>query len=396
MAWGQLVELEQASPLRVEPPCPVVLRCGGCPWQMVSLDAQRATKLAELQTRLGPLAERTTWHPWLPSTRSTGYRTRALMMARRVKGRLLLGFFAAGTDDLVAVDACAVQHPKVERALRDVREVLDRAGLTTWRDAQRPGQLRAVLYRLDPREDTGLLTLVVTHDAGLGPVAEQLLTIPSISGVFANIQTAAGGAVLGPETRHLAGDQRQTVQLGGTALEVGATAFLQTRHDAAEAIVALLTATLPDKIKHLVDLYAGVGVFGLALRERCAKVTLVERDGAATDDAGHNVTRLDASHVTVIREPAETFAPQLAKLKADVVLLDPPRAGCAPAVLDALATLPKKALLVYVSCNGASLARDCAILAQQGWQLTDVTPVDMFPHTPHAEWVARLTRSTPK
>ncbi len=393
MAWGKIERLDEASPDRVEPPCPVVLRCGGCPWQMVTLAAQQRTKQAELQERLGALAADALWQPWQPHARATGYRTRALMMTRRVHGRLLLGFFAAGTDDLVAVDQCVVQHPKVERVLHEVREILDHSGITTWRDAQRPGQLRAVLYRLDSRQNDGLLTLVVSHEAGLAPIAEQLLAVPGIAGVFANLQQAAGGAVLGAETRHLVGATVQTVQLGGTTFELGATAFLQTRHDAAEAILQTLQGFLPEHVGHLVDLYAGIGVFGLALRARAAQVTLVERDGAAVADARRNVARLAADNVTVVGEAAEAFAGKLAALQADAIVLDPPRAGCAPAVLEALAAPGATTHLVYVSCNGTSLARDIALLAAAGWQLTHVAPIDMFPHTPHAEWVARLERA---
>ncbi len=392
MAWGKIERLDEPSHDRIEPPCPVVLRCGGCPWQMVTLDAQQRTKQAELQERLGALTANATWHPWQPHQRATGYRTRALMMTRRVHGRLLLGFFAAGTDDLVAVDQCIVQHPKVERVLHDVREVLDHSGITTWRDAQRPGQLRAVLFRLDPRQNDGILTLVVTHDAGLAPIAAQLMEIPGISGVFANIQQAAGGAVLGLETRHLVGATTQTVQLANTTLELGATAFLQTRHDAAEAIVSTLQKFLPEHVAHLVDLYAGIGVFGLALRERAERVTLVERDGSAVADAQANIARLGVKNLTVVGESAETFAPKLAAVKADAIVLDPPRAGCTPTILDALAAASTCTHLVYVSCNGTSLARDLAVLAAQGWQITDVAPVDMFPHTPHAEWIVRLVR----
>jgi 23S rRNA (uracil1939-C5)-methyltransferase len=392
MAWGKIERVDVAAVDRVDAPCPVVLRCGGCPWQMVELSAQYRIKQADLQERLGPLAAQTVWREWQPHARATGYRTRALMMTRRVHGRLLLGFFAAGTDDLVAVDQCIVQHPKVERVLHQVREVLDQSGITTWRDAQRPGQLRAVLFRLDPRQQDGLLTLVVSHEVGLPSIAAQLLEIPGVSGVFANIQPAAGGAVLGAETRHLVGATMQTVQLAQTQLQIGATAFLQTRHDAAEAIVRTLQGYLPGKIAHLVDLYAGVGVFGLALRDRCERVTLVERDPAAVADAEANLASLDAPHVKAVRESAEEFAPQLAALHPDAIVLDPPRAGCAPVVLAALADVPASTHLVYVSCNGVSLARDLAVLATQGWQVNEIAPIDMFPHTPHAEWVVHLTR----
>lgn len=391
-AWGTIERLDVPSPDRRQAPCPVVLRCGGCPWQMVDLAAQQRIRQEDLSARLGPLAAATVWHPWAPRPRATGYRTRALMMARRVRGRLLTGFFAAGSDDLVAVEACAVQNPTVDRVLRDAGGVLDRAGVTTWRDATRPGQLRALLFRLDPRQEGGLLTLIVTHDLGLQTVAGALLAIPGVTGVHANLQLAAGGAVLGAETRHILGAERQTVQIHDTVLEVGPTAFLQTRHDAAEAVVARLHAWLPAGVDHLVDLYAGVGVLGLTLRHRAKRVTLVERDPAAVADAAHNVQRLAAAHVAVVGAAAEVFCAELATLQPDAVVLDPPRAGCAPAVLAALAALPATTRLFYVSCHAASLARDLHVLAAADWQVAELAPIDMFPHTPHAEWVVGLRK----
>lgn len=390
--WGDLVEVLTPSPDRVDAPCEVVLKCGGCPLQMVNLTAQRLIKRTELEQKLGKLNENLLWQTWQPNTRTTGYRTRALMMTRRRRGRLETGFFAPGTDNLVPTETCVVQHPQVEQVLGRARELLDRAGVTTWRDADRPGQLRALLFRLDPAQRSGLLTLVVTTDSGLQPIADHLRDIPGVAGVFANIHTAPGGAVLGPETRHLAGATHQMVEIGNTPLLLGPTAFLQTRHDAAEAIVATLQRLLPEKMEHLLDLYAGIGVFGLTLRARCKKVTLVERDPAGALDASRNIERLRATHVHVREEAAETAVLALTELQPDAVVLDPPRAGCSVDVLNAIAQSPSLRCIIYVSCNATSLARDLHRLADLGWKPAEIVPIDMFPHTLHAEWVVRLDK----
>lgn len=388
--WGDLVEVTTPSPDRVDAPCPVVLRCGGCPWQMVSIDAQRVARMDELLEALGTISKSAVIHDWRPDPRQTGYRTRALMMTRRMKNRMEIGFFAPGTDAIVPVDACAVQHPLVNDVLRQARDVLDRAGLTTWRDAHRPGQLRALLFRVDPSEKTGLLTLVVTSEVGLESVTEALLAIDGVSGVFANLQTADGGAVLGKETRHLAGATHQSVRVGETVLSVGPTAFLQTRHEAGEAILNVLGEFLPTKMAHLLDLYAGVGVFGLALRSRAKRVTLVERDAAGVADAQYNVKLLKSKHVHVVQAAVEALAATLPELAPDAVILDPPRAGCAPEVIAAIGRLPAETHVVYVSCNAQSLARDLRKLAELGWLPREIVPIDMFVHTSHAEWVVKL------
>jgi 23S rRNA (uracil1939-C5)-methyltransferase len=198
---------------------------------------------------------------------------------------------------------------------------------------------------------------------------------------------------MGPTTVHMAGEQRQTVRWGAMELAVGPTAFLQTRHDMAQHMVTTAASLLPQHMTRLVDLYAGVGLFGLALRDRADAVTLVERDVAGIEDARWNIERLQAGHVTAVQADVLDFAPQLAELQPDAVVLDPPRAGCAPAVADAVAALPGEPVLVYVSCHPPALARDVKRLQEGGFRVTDVVPLDMFPHTAHVEVMVRLARA---
>jgi 23S rRNA (uracil1939-C5)-methyltransferase len=396
-AWGRIVALTVPSPQRVAPPCRVVDRCGGCPWQHASLELQRAERLRDLHAQLDPWLAEARWQPWLGAPLEVGYRTRALWMARRPaqrgetrrQGRLVLGLYAPHSNQLVPIDDCVVQHPTVSRVLAGVREVLDRSGVDCWRDASRPGQLRAVAFRCDPSLDQGLLTLVVSHTGGLDRLASELMSVPGVAGVAANVNTAEGGAVLGPTTVVLAGAARLPMRWGDLDLQVGATAFVQTRHDVAAQMLAVAADWLPVACVHLVDLYAGVGQLGLALRHRARQLTLVERDPAAVADARWNIEHLQVSHATVVAADAAAFAPHLAP-EADAILLDPPRAGCAPAVLDVLAS--RQGTLVYVSCHPQALARDLPRLVDAGWRPTDVQPLDMFPHTPHVEVMVRLQR----
>ena len=394
-AWGSLELLEHPSPDRVEAPCPVVLRCGGCPWQTASLQAQRAARLAAIQGLLGDLAADARWHLWPGTAATTGYRTRALMMARKNRRLgLELGFFAPGSHDLVPATGCVVQHPLVTQVLTAARDVLEASHITVWNDETATGLLRAVLYRVDPDLGEGLLTLVVSRHARQEQLAAELLEIPGVSGVFVNTNAAPGGAVLGPETLHVGGERTQRVRYGSLDLEVGPTAFLQTRHDMTATLIDVVGGFLPARMAHLLDLYAGVGVLGLSLRERADRLTLVERDAEAVLDARVNLANLGVTAGRVVAADAAIFAGDLAGLDPppDAVVLDPPRAGCAPAVLDAVAALPGNPALVYVSCGPASLARDLKRLREAGFQVTDVALLDMFVHTPHVEVVVALRR----
>ena len=388
--WGRLAAIEQPSPERVEAPCPVVLACGGCPWQMASLALQRRTREAAIRLQLGDLADLAQWHLWPGQAHTTGYRTRALMMVRKVAGELTLGFFAPGSHDMVPAPDCVVQHPGVTAALTGVLEVLRAQGMTAWSEHGRPGLLRAVLFRLDPDTNTGLLTLVVGRRARLEELAQDLLVVPEVAGVFCNVQALSGGAVLGPETEWLAGDKRQSLRWGDLTLRVGPTAFVQTRHDMAETLLSCVAGLLPARMGHLCDLYAGIGMFGLALAKRCEAVTLVERDAAAVVDAQRNA----GPNVTVVEADAAEFVKNISNMTplVDAVVLDPPRSGCAQGVLEGLLALPGQPVVVYVSCGPQSLARDLKVLTAGGFRITDVTLLDMFVHTPHVEVVVRLSR----
>lgn len=390
--WVTPEVLHTPSPDRVTPPCPVVDRCGGCPWQMVSLPAQRAARRALLLDALGdlPVAE---VRPTITFDATVAYRTRALMMARRVKRRLELGFFTPRTDELVAVDACAVQHPTLNAALERARALLDGSGVTTWRSAARAGTLRAIAGRLDPDRDTVLLTLIVSRDdPHLDDLARALVADPRIAGVAACVNPASGGQVSRGAVRHLAGAERLHLRIGGVDAACGPMSFVQTHHAAAGALVRLARELAPPKVGHLVDLYAGIGVFGLALADRAERITLVEESPHAIGDARAALARGSAAAVTLVEgDAAVTAAQVLDGAPGTCVILDPPRAGVAAPVLAAIARAQPDTV-IYVSCHPTSFARDARELVAAGYACDVIVPVEMFPHTPHLEVLARFSR----
>ena len=395
--WARLQTLTTPSPHRVEAPCPVMDRCGGCPWQAVSRQMQQEAKLESLTSALGHLLEGATMKPWLSTGRDIHYRTRALMMTRHVGGRLRFGFYAPRTNEIVGAEHCHAQDTRLNEVLEEARRHLERQGIGTWRGKDRPGLLKAILYRLDMRHHEGLLTLVVSRqDNRLLSLSQQLMELEGINGVFCNIQGDDGGPVLGKETHLLAGQSRQKIQFNTLQLEVGPISFLQTHHALAERMIDVVRSAIPDDANALLDLYSGIGVFGLSMADRMRRVTLIESNPKACDDAEHNIKRLKLNHIQILRSKTEEGLTQLRTEENtfDAVILDPPRSGCAPSVLDQLCTITGVKTIVYVSCNPKSLARDLDhILTHGPFTLHEVTPVDMFVHTPHIETIAVLKRS---
>ena len=409
-SWGRVHRVIDASEDRVEARCEVVDRCGGCPWQAMSADAQRRERLATLlgelraglrsELKAAPSApEAATIHPWITGPGPYGYRTRSAMLARHIGGKLRLGFNAPKTNQLVAAEGCVVQHPRINEVLARVQTYLAEAGVGTWRDAERPGWLRAVAARLSPASGDVLVTLVVTEDRPeLARLGRRILSIDGVTGVHANLHPEPGGPVMGAETIPVCGATRQRLRFGDMELVAGPSSFVQTQHEVAAGLLEHVLALAPAEILHLVDAYAGVGVFALALASRAKQVTAVEASRGAAADAAKNARLLGHAHVTVRAEDAATALPALVAeagpdASPDVVVIDPPRAGCAAAVVEALCQLPGNPILLYVSCNPRSLARDVAkLVAEGGYMVTDVVPADMFPHTAHVEALVRLCR----
>lgn len=403
-AWTRWLHIDEPSLYRRAAECSAVARCGGCPWQMVDVELQRETRLDRLKTSLAkwlsePVAHGASWATVLPMT--VGYRSRAQVVLGRKRGRIVWGFWAPGTQELVAVDLCPVHLRSVDQVLNRAADELDRAGIPVAEEAA-GATATGLIWRSDPRSEQGLLTVLCSDPQLIAPAAQKLAEIPGVVGVFAAPVARKGGPALGDAAVLLAGEPRSPLtwrfrnsELFELTMELGALAFVQTRHDAAETLVETVAAMLPSQGQGLLDLYSGVGVFGLALRHRFGKVWLAERDGPAMEDARHNAALLQAGHVETRCGDAVAVLDQLLAEDALITaaVVDPPRAGCGQAVVDSLSNAPHLTDIAYVSCGQAGLERDVAAFAGRGWQAVQLVAIEMFPHTPHAEAVVHLRRS---
>lgn len=200
--------------------------------------------------------------------------------------------------------------------------------------------------------------------------------------------------MLGPENRVLAGKSAIADRLAGLKFRIGPTSFFQINPEQAGKLyrIAADFAGLTGR-ETVVDAYSGTGTIALYLASRARKVIGLETVGPAVADARENARRNRIQNVRFEQGAVEALLPNLDKESGpvDVVVLDPPRRGCAPAVLEALTRL-RPARVVYVSCDPATLARDLGYLARSGFEVCRMQPVDMFPQTGHVECVACLSR----
>ncbi len=339
-----VVAVIEASEHRVEPPCEYFGRCGGCQLQHVAYPEQLRLKteiVREQFRRIGHF-EDAPLRDMIGMTEPWAYRNHMRFTVRRDGD---VGFMEHGTHRFLRIDHCEIAHPKVNRVLKDVQ------GATM--------QTTALSVRLG--ENTGDML-----------IQPKLRWRPNRSnrGIHS-------------------GQQTYNEELGGTRFRVSSPAFFQVNTRQAERMAELVVARVNEvKPRVVVDAYAGVGTFAALLAQTVPEVVTIEWSAAAGSDAEVNLGRLE--NVTRVVGNVEDHLPGM-QPSPEVVVVDPPRAGLQPIVIEAiLASRVRR--LVYVSCDPATLARDVRMLVDGGFTLDEVQPLDMFPHTQHIECVTVLDR----
>ena len=359
--FARLVEVLEPSPDRVTPACPYfgLAGCGGCQWQHIAYPAQlrfKAEIVADQLARIGKIAAPIV-RPTLPDGSGWAYRNHAQFHPAPAGG---LGFQAAASHDVVAVDECPILHP----LLADLYAALD---------LDFEGLARLSLRAGTASGDRMLLFEMVDD---LPPALEIDLPVSCV--------------LLLSDGRHanLIGSNHITENVAGRSYRISAPSFFQVNTPQAGQLVRLVLEYLDlQGGETVLDAYCGVGLFATHLAERAGLVVGIESSPAAVADLLENTAEFD--NVEVIEGPVEAVLPDL-DVSLDAAVMDPPRAGVDRFALDALVER-RPARLVYVSCDPATLARDAKRLARAGYRLVEVQPVDMFPQTYHVESVALFT-----
>ena len=262
------------------------------------------------------------------------------------------------------------------------------------RGRPQPGVLRSIAIRVALKTAELLATLVITDDSdrALRTATRRLLEgADSSTSLHVNLHPRQDAFIFGPETKRISGQNRLREDVSGTAFLISPTAFFQTNVRAAETLVQLVMSAIRAGAPVL-DLYAGAGLFALPLARAGHRVVAIEENRAAVSDgeASRRVNRIEETECRFVAQPVELALRRIPS--AEVVVLDPPRSGCSPDVLNELHRL-RPETLVYVSCNPEALARDLGVLTRDRFIVRSIQPVDMFPHTAHVETVVTMTKT---
>lgn len=373
------VEVLSPSPDRVAPPCTGEEECTGATWSYIAYPAQLRYKeeiIKDVLKRIGGL-EPEQLLPIIPSPKTEHYRLRTQFNVRWEEGRPKIGFFRPGTYFLVEVERNILLHPLIDKALGAMRSL----------SSLLPRAAKEIHINVSP---VGEAVLLIFGETGIRPNLEAL---------FEGLRTAV------PEVVGIAAyaDKKKVCSLGrnflyleldGMEFRVTEGNFYQVNWEQNGNMVktVLEFADLSEGGVAL-DLYCGIGNFALPLAKRAKAVIGIESGYSAVEDARANAAHNRLENTEFIADDLQKGLKSLLqrRLKADVVVLDPPRAGATLKTLERiLAFVPRK--IIYVSCNPSTLARDLKYFALFGFRLKRLRPIDIFPHTFHIECVAEMER----
>jgi 23S rRNA (uracil1939-C5)-methyltransferase len=396
-AWAQLETLLAPSPDRVAPVCPAHGPCGGCPLQHLDYQAQlrwKGVRVAEALSHHPALAA-VPVAPCVPSARILGYRNQAKYVYGRDRhsGRLVLGAYVPRSHDVVDLAGCRVVEPVLDEVAGLLRELLEARAIAPFDEVRRTGLLRYVVLRANAAGAVLVALVAARSDWSEAPAlaAELRARAPRVSGVVLNVNAAPGNVLFGSEERTLAGQPGLEDEIGPARVELAARSFFQLNRETAGRAYRDLQAAVAalGPVARAVDAYAGAGGIAFSLTALAGEVVAIEENAAATAAAAAFASQRGLG----VRFETADAALALERIAAaEVVVLNPPRGGCAPEVLAAVARLRPR-LVAYLSCHPGTLARDLDLLHRLGLSAIEVRPYDMLPHTPHVEALAIVAPS---
>ena len=375
-AIGQLIRVITPSPLRQTPPCPYVGRCGGCSWQHLRYDAQLKAKQQSVEDalrRIGKLSD-FDLRPIIPSAIEYHYRRRIRL---RVDGAKRLGFYGAGSHDLVEIESCAIAAAPLNQAIEALRRWL--------------GELHSKIEHIEivsGDEPNEIVAIAQTVDT-FAPIDE-----PACESLINSANNIAGLIVSGRDGRRLWGKPWITVRLSEhMALKLDADLFVQVNPEGNRQMLdQLLTSAKFHDRDRILELYCGAGNFTLPIAAQVRRIVAVEGSRAAVANGKLNAQNYHLENIDWLCAAVPNAVGQLRRQRQifTKIVLDPPRTGAKGIEAD-LAALGAETI-AYISCNPATLARDLTALTKFGYKLGFVQPIDFFPHTFHVESLAVMMR----
>lgn len=414
LAYGRLEKILRPSPDRVKIDCPAFPRCGGCVFRYIGYEAEKRIKrqrVADALRRIGGFSIEPRDLLCAPDTSAprTGYRNKAQYPVGAVEGvtgtraarlnpehSLSIGFYAPRSHRIVDCRNCRLQPPEFTAALPAIEQWAAETGVSIYDERTGKGLLRHIYLRKAFATGQVMAALVINGDGVPAPDRLVELLRQAVGEALVSVQLNHNredtNVVLGKACTVLFGAEYLEDVLCGLRFRISPLSFYQVNRDMAEKLYKKAAEYAEPEGKILLDMYCGAGTIGLSMAGQAKQVIGVEVVPAAVEDAERNARLNGIFNARFLCADAAEAARQLAAegIRPDVILVDPPRKGCSPDLLQLIGETFRPERVVYVSCDPATLARDCKQLAAVGYRLVEATPADLFPGTAHVETVCLL------
>ena len=398
-AFAKVESVITPSEDRIAPECPVYLKCGGCVFSHMKYDAEKKIKAEHVEEcfrRIGGISPE--FEPIIGADSDSRYRNKAQYPVAIDGGEIKTGFYSPHSHRVIHCPDCLLQPPEFEGILSVFADYIKESGVSVYDETNHKGLLRHIYIRKGSASGE-IMVCAVINGKNL-PNHEKLIDAllkkeSSIKSIVLNINKKDTNVILGDTCRTLWGSDYITDILCGLKFRISPLSFYQVNRNQAEKLYykaaeyAALTGS-----ETVLDLYCGAGTIGLSMAKNAKNIIGVEIVPEAIEDAKINAQLNGIENSRFICSDAAKAAEILKNegVHPDVIILDPPRKGCSPDMLQVAAQMnPDR--IVYVSCDPATLARDCGIFAELGYTVQKATPVDMFPRTGHVETVAKLIKA---
>ncbi len=402
-AVGKINKIITPSKDRVMSLCPVSEKCGGCCFRHISYDAElriKEQKVRDAFQRIGHLDIGISDIIGSPQTEHYRNKAQYPVGTDTRNGSPLIGFYAFNSHRIVPCTNCLLQPEVFKDILEAVSNWMTDFRVSAYDESKKQGLLRHIYIRRAHFTGEIMVCLVINgegipHESEL--IEELRASIPDFKTFVININKSSTNVIMGDTCKTLYGDGFITDTLLGCRFKISPLSFYQVNSEQCEVLykkAAEYADLHGDEL--LLDLYCGTGTIGLTMADRVSRLIGVEIIPDAVQNAKENAETNGFSNAEFFCGDASLIAQKLKNedTKPDIILIDPPRKGMSDGLVDTVNEMAPKRV-VYISCDPATLARDCARFAKLGWEVKKVQPVDMFPHTAHVETVCLLVLRNP-
>ncbi len=397
---AKLARVVTPAACRTESDCSISGRCGGCVFRHISYDAECKIKHAQVEASMRRIGGFDITPEELVFGSVDNYRNKAqLPVGITADGRVFCGYYTKGSHRMVECESCRLHHAVFNDITAAFCVFATENRLSVYNEKSGTGLLRHLYIRR--AEQTGEIMVCIVINGKKLPfaekLAEKLIAVcgENLKSLVLNENTTDTNVVLGEKCRVLYGSDTITDVICGIKIAISPLSFYQVNRTMAQRLYTAAADFAQPDGKTVLDMYCGAGAIGLSMANRTEKIIGVEIVADAVENAIHNAELNGIKNAEFLCADAAAAAKQLAQrgIKPDVIVLDPPRKGCDTALLDTVANSFSPERIVYISCNDATLARDCVQLAQCGYQPVRVVPFDLFPRTGHIESLCLLTKT---